>query len=59
MSHVPPRPGKENWNEKPPSATPQVPTQVVDSARAADKVLYGPHGEVLVRIEDRKQVGFR
>ena len=37
----------------------QTPAQVIESAREADRVLYGPTGEVLVRIEDRKRVGFR
>ena len=41
------------------TGTPQVPAAVVDSARAADRVLYGPDGDVIIRIEDRKQIGFR
>jgi hypothetical protein len=57
-AHVPSRPTPRDWDE-PTKGTAQVPAQVVDSARAADKVLYGPTGEVLVRIEDRKRVGFR
>ncbi len=59
MSYVPPRPSKEAWNAAPDKGTPQLPGQVVETARAADRVLFGPAGEVLIRIEDRKQIGFR
>lgn len=48
----------EGPSQYPEKGRPQVPGQVIESERRADRVLYGPNGEVLVRVEDRKQIGF-
>lgn len=58
MSHVPAAPTPRGY-DVPTVGKPQLPGQLVESERAADRVLYGPHGEVLVRLEDRRQIGFR
>jgi len=58
MTHVPER------HDRRPQAYAQAPVgtnpsgQVEVSARAVDKIIYGPKGDVLKRIEDRPFLGY-
>jgi len=56
-SRIPPPICPSDWDTSF-AGNPQLPAQVTVDERAPDKVLYGPRGEVLLRLEDRKRIGF-